>query len=220
MSEPDVEPLDPADVAWFEAEVARMNALAADADADVEHPRSWPVLFLDIDDVICCNRPFGAHDAHAALHGRHDLPSEWVFETLFDPRAAAVLASIDQACQRQVRYVISSTWRRLFNRSEMRALFRRSGLTFVAERIEPRERWCTAYIPCGTRLDEVAAWLDEHQAGEPFAVLDDRYSGLELQTCHKPAWPSVAWRSVLCEEWVGLRPTHTKKLLRALRTKP
>jgi len=193
-----------------------------------------PVIFLDIDDVICINSPCGGFDAIAAVNGRHVNPA-WVYQRLFEPGAVSALKQVHDEMDAAVRYVISSTWRESFGREQLEVVFRRTGLSFVADRLQEGEMWRTQpKFDRSRRIDEIAQWLDRHHQGEAFAILDDTHSGASLMPTVQPAsmlssnvpaprhssesaLHPFAGRVVLCDESVGLTSDHVPFILAALR---
>ena len=173
------------------------------------------ILFVDIDDVLCLNKGYGGYDVIDAINGRHENPTT-VFREVFDARAIEALERIHQSMDGALRYVVSSTWREVFDGAQMREVFRKGGLGFVAEALH--EEWCT---PCGhypsLRASEIANWLDRHHRGEQFAIVDDTFSGLSLKPALNNAAHPFHGRVVLCQEQVGLLPEHVELLIQALR---
>ena len=51
-----------------------------------------PILFLDIDDVLCLNRPYGGFDVIDALDGRH-AQADAVYREVFDRGSVAVAST-------------------------------------------------------------------------------------------------------------------------------
>jgi HAD domain in Swiss Army Knife RNA repair proteins len=175
-----------------------------------------PVLFLDIDDVLCLNAPYGGFDAVEVIRGRHPKPTQ-VYLQLFSPAACSVLRRVHEAMGGHLRYVISSTWRELLSREDLSLLFCRGGLDFVASALHEADRWCTPLkVHRGQRVDEIAAWLDRHHRGEPFAIIDDGYSGASLRPALLLRDHPLHGRVVLCQENVGLCDAHVQTLLDAL----
>ena len=193
-----------------------------------------PVLFLDLDDVLCINSPCGGFDAIAAVNGRHVNPA-WVYQRLFEPDAVSAMKQVHDKMNAAVRYVISSTWRESFSRAQLEVVFRRTGLGFVANRLLEGEKWRTPpKFGRSRRIDEIAQWLDRHHQGESFVILDDTHSGASLiPTMHpspmrssnvpaprhsgESALHPFAGRVVLCDENVGLTSDHVPFILAALR---
>jgi hypothetical protein len=174
-----------------------------------------PILFLDIDDVLCLNVPYTGYDVIHALHGRHVSPDE-VFREVFDARARGVLESLHGELAGALRYVISSTWREVFDRDQMRQVLERGGLGFVSTALHERWRTPTAFER-GMRSYNIAQWLDAFHRGEPFAIVDDTFSGPSLKSAlSRPTHPFHG-RVVLCDENVGLLPEHVDPMLAALR---
>jgi hypothetical protein len=67
------------------------------------------------------------------------------------------------------------------------------------------------------RSYDIAQWLDAFHRGEPFAIVDDTFSGPSLESAlSRPTHPFHG-RVVLCDENVGLLPEHIDPLLDALR---
>ena len=189
-----------------------------------------PTLCLDIDDVICMSSPYGGFDAIAAVNDRHVNP-EQVYQGLFVTSAVRALKRIHDEMQGGIQYVISSTWRESFSRAQLAVVFRRAGLGFVADRLHEEEKWRTpAQFGRSQRIHEIAEWLDRHHQGEPFAIVDDTFSGASLlpalmpasnvpapgHSGNKPPHP-FAGRVVLCEENVGLTGDHVAFIVAALR---
>lgn len=174
-----------------------------------------PLLFLDIDDVLCLNERYGGYDVVDAVHLRHKSPTT-VFQHVFSRQACNVLEQVHEALGGHIRYVISSSWREALHRHQLCEVFERTGLEFVAATLH--DAWCTPTGICrGIRVDDVAAWLDGYHQGEPFVIVDDTFSGLSLKPAlTNPAHP-FAGRVVLCAEGVGLLPEHVAPLLAAMR---
>lgn len=178
--------------------------------------RPAPVLFLDIDDVLCLSSPYGGWHVNFALCDRSDDPAD-VWARAFTAESKAALAKVDAALQGRVRYVISSTWRQTFDRPGMVTIFERTGLPFVAERLEEGARWCTPFVFGGDRAGEIALWLRRHHRGEAYAVLDDSFSGWRLLEAIEHGAQQFVDRVVICEEGVGLLEQHVPELLTALK---
>ncbi len=180
---------------------------------------SKPIIFLDIDDVLCLNKTYGGYDVIRAVRGEHPAPDA-VYREVFDAQACAVLKDVHMALDGQLRYVISSTWREAFTLEQLSEVFRRTGLGFVADALH--EAWHTPiHFERGDRAKDIRIWLAAFHQGEPFVILDDTYSGPSL----KPALFAEAMhpfygRVVLCQEYVGLLPEHKEKLLSALQCLP
>jgi hypothetical protein len=176
-----------------------------------------PVLFLDIDDVLCLNAPYGGYDAIDALNGRHP-DAQAVYRRLFAPQAVAALRSLHQTLDGQLAYVISSTWRLVLDRSQLCEVFSAAGLDFLVDALEPGQRWCTPVTqPNGSRrAHDIAAWLDCHHRGEPFAIVDDFLSGQTLVASLFSGRHAFYDRVVLCDVNVGLVDDHLPRLAKAL----
>lgn len=201
---------------WFESQVANRQRLNDDdGETGIEPPEGGPVLFLDLDDVLCLSDPFGGWDAFEAVQAKR-IDADLVFAHLFHSPAVDVLRAVHESVG-GLRYVVTSTWRNLFNRSQFAEVLRRSGLDFVATSLERKGRWATVHWPQRTRLNEIAEWLCRNGEGEPFAVLDDTYSGRPLMKASRSVRGPFSGRIVLCEERIGLLPKHVEPLVAALR---
>lgn len=178
---------------------------------------SIPLVFLDIDDVLCLNLPYGMVEALAVLNDAHPNPL-LVLRELFEPRAREALAQVQAAMQGRLCYVISSTWREALDRGQMDRLLRGGGLAFVADALHDEARWCTPLkFGRSRRVDEIAQWLDQYHRGEPFVVIDDMFSGASLKPAlTNPSHP-LSGRVVLCQEYVGLTDAHVQRIVEALR---
>lgn len=176
-------------------------------------PTPDPVVFLDLDDVLVRNDPYGRFDALAALRGVHARADE-VFTCLFDAEAVQALHRVHLALGGRLRYVVSSSWRLQFPRARMVELMRRCGLAFVADGLESIDRWATPHLGHErTRLDEVVRWLDQHHAGEPFVVIDDLHSGASLQK----STGTFRRRVVLCPDFESFGFAQAREAIAALR---
>lgn len=205
--------LSAADLLAVAARHRAASDLAEDADATPVRFHDAPIVFLDFDDVVCLYQKYGGRDAIHAINTA-DFASSEVFQELFHPPAVATLRRIHDAMGGKLRYVISSTWRDYFNRSQLREVLRLGGLDFVAACMESQERWRTPSLDGdeSNRLEEVSRWLSLHHRGEPFAILDDVFSGLPI------VGSPLQSRSILCDERVGLLVDHVEVAVNALRT--
>ena len=181
------------------------------------HARVMPLVFLDIDDVLCMSSPYGGYDALHVVGNRHPRPDD-VCKHLFVEGARHVLEQVHMQMHGCLNYVISSTWREHFDRTQLTTVLSRGGLGFVAEALLEGERWRTP-SKCGRsrRVDEIAQWLDQHHAGQPFVILDDTFSGPSLAPALTNPNHPFAGRVILCKENVGLAVEHVEAILKALR---
>lgn len=181
------------------------------------HPKTLPLVFLDVDDVLCMSSPYGGFDVIDVVAGRHVNP-EAVYRSVFVARARDALKLVHDAFGGELRYVISSTWREVFDRSQLIEVFRRSGLGFVADQLHDDARWRTPVkLRRGKRVDEIAQWLAQHHEGEPFVIVDDTFSGPSLRPALADSAHPFFGRVLLCEENVGLTPEHVEVIVQTLR---
>lgn len=185
------------------------------ASVDLQLPGTPPTLLLDIDDVICVNRPYTGRDALRALVAEQrgfssDIPDIW--SSLFSAPAVDVLNQLMH--EFQPRVVITSSWLLRFNIDMLRAVFRRTMLERVATGFH--EHWDAQQDRSMTRADSIARWMRHHHRGEPFAILDDAESGTGLRESHLHRQGHV----VLCDVGVGLHPGHLPAIRSALSAWP
>ena len=173
--------------------------------------RGLPVVFLDIDDVLCLNHPYGGSDALDAVTGRHSDPDS-VLREIFAAEPKRVLESVHEEMGGQLRYVIRSSWRQAFSREQIERVFRAADVGFVAAHLH--EKWGTPRRL--DRLGEIELWLRNNHKGEPFVVLDDEYSGASLSGIDAGDARPLASRVVLCSVGVGLTIAHVPIILDAL----
>jgi hypothetical protein len=175
-----------------------------------------PILFLDIDDVVCLNETYGGYDVVEALRGRHSRPAT-VFREVFNQRACDVLRQVHGAMNGRLRYVVSSTWREALDLAQVTRVFNEGGLDFVTSAFH--EFWRTPVSHYwGVRADDIARWLDRWHAAEPFAIADDTYSGSSLKPALTESLHPYFDRVVLCQENEGLVSEHVRPLVSALKT--
>lgn len=161
------------------------------------------MLFLDIDDVLCLNQPYGGYDVALALsptsRGKKSFAPPGLWEQLFDATACEHLRRIDE--EFHPVYVLSTSWTRVLDDNSLRDALSRSGLGFVVDSLHrdmvtPKIRGRT------NRWAEISAWLQAHPSfAARWVVLDDELSGTGLDH----GLPSEALGFiVLCKESVGL----------------
>ena len=161
-----------------------------------------PLVFLDLDDVLCINSPYGGYDVFAPDH-----PGD-LWERLFHKAAVDTLLQIIDKYNPQ--FVLTTSWLRFMDREGFEDLFRRTGLAQVAASLHPTA-WEAPQAHGDTRLEAIDAWLAAHQHHEPFVILDDELSGTGLIGSPLAEGGSV----VLCEIGVGLTPGHLDAVRRA-----
>lgn len=165
-----------------------------------------PLVFLDLDDVLCTGKPYGGYE----VFQRFDDPPADLWERLWHPPAAHALLELMREHRPQV--VMTTSWLRLMERDGFVQLFRRTGLGIVAEAFHTA--WQATQDAGSTRHAAIETWLIAHYAGEPFVVLDDVLSGSGLRGSRLDKAGCV----VLCEVGVGLHAGHLPAVARALRT--
>lgn len=173
-----------------------------------------PILFLDFDDVICLNQPFGGYDALSVFAEaarsttplRTDAP---LWSALFDGHASANLKQIHD--EFAPHYVLSTSWRWFFDRDALVQTLQLGGLSFVAEHLHPD--WSTPQISRQAhRAVEIKAWLTTHPQCANWVVLDDELSGTGFSSWTREQRKFV----VLCQAEVGFQKTEFEQLHQAL----
>lgn len=157
-----------------------------------------PVLFLDFDDVICLNAPYGGYEAKLALKEGSFHSSLKLIDKLFDCQSKKYLKEINEKFQ--PFYVLSTSWWWLYEHAELVEILECCGLQFVSENLHPT--WATPKQERrGLRAAEVKSWLYLHpEFSDSWVVLDDKLSGSGFHL-----WPRKDLSYVvLCQEYVGL----------------
>lgn len=162
-----------------------------------------PTIFLDFDDVICLNSPYGGYDVML-----RPCPED-LWERLFAPEAKDVL--LDALQQTNAQVVITTSWLRFLERPSFETILRETGLAAVAAALHPL--WEAPEDRGMTRVAAIDRWLSRHHDGEPYVVLDDEHSGTGLRGSRHDKQRRV----VLCAGGVGLRPTDVAAITAALR---
>jgi hypothetical protein len=151
------------------------------------------LVACDIDDVLCLNDPYGGYDAAMATR-----PSDF-FQRLFAPSCVAVLRKVHEV--HHPKYVLTTSWLRIFDREAITQLFQAGGLGFVVESLH--EAWEAPQLSQESRASAIERWMSAHYAGESFVVLDDALSGTGLIDSKV-----LTGHVVLCEVDIGLTAAH------------
>jgi hypothetical protein len=161
-----------------------------------------PLLFLDFDDVICLNKPYGGYDVK--IFANVDPPKDF-YEKLFDQKAKEILLSILN--EFNPRVVITTSWLKFMNRDSFVTLFKKTGLEQVADSLH--EQWDAPQLHQSNRLDAISQWLQKfHENDEPFIILDDKESGSKLRGSKF----DTAGQLILCDLDIGLKPHHLETI--------
>lgn len=159
-----------------------------------------PIVFLDIDDVLCIHRNFNTRQVLAALAGDPAVDADEVWQQIFHPHAVENLRQLDD--EFRPLYVISSSWTLHVNREQLCATFTKTGLGFVGDNLHAV--WCTPRDINSYRLVEIDAWLDTSKwrgsrllVPAPFVIIDDELSGQSLVGSH------LEGLTVFCEASAG-----------------
>ena len=152
------------------------------------------ILFLDFDDVICLNRPYGCYDVLV-----RDPPGD-LWERLFHTPAVDTLLKIME--EHQPGVVITSSWLRFLPRQGIETLMRKTRLGPVADALHTA--WEAPQNAASGRLQAIQLWLTANHGGEAIVILDDERSGTGLHGSKLDKAGCV----ILCVENVGLHEGH------------
>lgn len=173
------------------------------------------ILFLDFDDVICLNQPFGGYDVLRIFTdaARDSLPvpaKDKLWSELFNVEAIRHLKQVHE--EFSLRYVLSTSWRWLLDKDAMVQTLHFGGLSFVAEHLH--SDWSTPLISKHAhRSVEIKGWLAKHtESASAWVVLDDELSGTGFSSWTRDQRKFVA----LCQAGVGLQKTELRQLQQAL----
>ncbi len=169
-----------------------------------------PLIFLDLDDVLAVSREYTSHQVMASFKsGDLDGWTE-LWSGLFLAEACANLTTLHDEFWPQ--YVVSSSWSTYMTRVQMKEVFRRTGLEFVADNMH--KYWTTPKGPGSARNNEIKNWIAKHgQRAQPTLVLDDHESGWSLLE----SFLDLQGVLVLCEPWKGFMADQLENAQRLLR---
>lgn len=134
-----------------------------------------PSIFLDVDDVLCPNAPYGGRHVYEALRFPDNAPED-LYTRLFCESSVGLLSEL--RAEFDARVVMTTSWLLLFDRPQFEYIFRRTGLAHISANFHPR--WAAPANRGRLRLDAILKWLQQNHRGEPFVVLDDEESGDSL----------------------------------------
>lgn len=163
------------------------------------------LLFLDMDEVLCLNNPYGGH----AL--KNQPPGIW--DLLFHRPAVEVLNLVMKEHGPQV--IITSSWLSFLEHAAFDKVFRKTGLSAVADNLHAA--WEAPQNAGETRCAAIDRWFQEYGwPGQPYVILDDMQSGTGL----KGSYHDSRGRVVFCEEGVGLSVENWLQISLCLDTVP
>lgn len=158
-----------------------------------------PLVFLDIDDVLCIYQTLNTRDVRAALSDDLTVNADKVFSEIFHPVACCYLRELHD--EFQPLYIISSSWTLHLDREQLCQTFLRTGLDFVAHNLH--SKWRTARTDDSNRRSEIEAWFEDWLQPPPLVnrppvlIIDDLRSGVTLFAS------SLASVTVFCADGVG-----------------
>jgi len=169
-----------------------------------------PLLFCDLDDVLCLNKPFGVTHVRDALYRPAEAPP-YLWRLLFSNEAFSALIELLKAHEPQV--VITSSWLSLLDRHHFVEVFTRTGLELLATNLH--DHWDAPTKYGESRLEAIDAWLEAHHVGEPVLILDDYASGESLID----SFHHEAGRALLCRAGKGFHSGMLADANSALQTR-
>ena len=159
-----------------------------------------PLVFLDIDDVLCVHRTLNTKDVLAVLASDETIAASTVWQNIFHRHAVENLRQLND--EFQPWYVISSSWTLHLDKEQLCEAFEATGLGFVADNLH--EHWHTPRDENSYRLVEIEAWLDTQawRGSRLYAtgrclIIDDVLSGQSLVGSHLES------QTVFCEASAG-----------------
>lgn len=182
---------------------------------DTDRSSTPLILFLDFDDVICLNSPYGGYDvltAFAEADKRNESlqPTDELWSKLFDAETVEHLKQVHLEFTPQ--YVLSTSWRWFFDRDNLVKTLELGGLEIVAKHLH--QDWSTPQISKQAhRAVEIKGWLNSHpEYANTWAIVDDELSGTGFDS-----WPrTLRQYVVLCQEGVGFQKDELRMLRHAL----
>lgn len=168
-------------------------------------PTPRPLLFLDIDGVICLGKPYGWHE----ISSDDELPYD-LWQRLWHPPSVSTLKTV--IAEFSPRVVMTTSWTSLLQREDFQRIFEETRLDAVVDAFDSKE-WRAPQLPGETRNSAIERWLARNRQWlAPKVVLDDRFSGTGLRGSRLDRSGCV----VLCEHSVGLQPSDLPRIRAAL----
>lgn len=166
-----------------------------------------PLLFCDLDDVLCRGQPYGCVHARNALIHPETAPSD-LWQVLFEEDAVRILNILLEEFNPHT--VISSSWLAYFDREQLAEVFNRTGLERLG--VGFHDHWDAPALLGMSRLEAIDTWLDAHQTSEAVLILDDVNSGESLIG----SFHEEAGRALLCQPGQALHMGMLDAARRAL----
>lgn len=163
-----------------------------------------PLLFLDLDDVLCLNDPYGGN--HLRLPTSEQPTDLW--DRIWHPPSMQVLRTVFEEFAPHL--IMTTSWLRFMERDGFVSLFKRTGLPVLGQSFH--HAWEAPQGYGTTRLEAIDAWLAVHYEGQPLVILDDVQSGSGLRGSRLEKAGCV----VLCDSGVGLSGEHLRCIRSAL----
>jgi hypothetical protein len=176
------------------------------------------VLFLDFDDVVCLNQPYGGYDALESLgkvqKGEATFKDfQHIWDAIFDKPAVANLRLI-HAQFKPIFYVISSSWSQFMNKDAICAVLFHGGLDFVVGSLH--SDWETVKAASDQRAREIGLWVERHpEFADSWVAIDDKHSGTGFVNYDTGECKHA--HVVLCDVGIGFKDYEYGMLREAIR---
>lgn len=161
------------------------------------------VLFLDFDEILCLNRPYGG--GHLLMQPQ---PADLHLHLWHPPALHALLEVVENT---RPSIVLTTTWLRFLDLPTARELFKRTGAELLAQQLHPQGE--APQIAGQSRLQAIDAWMARNGRPHSYAILDDPESGTGLAGSTHDA----AGRVILCTSGRGIDTQTASALLAALK---
>lgn len=170
------------------------GVLAVSQVAPLDESERKPTVFLDFDDVLCLNSPYGGIDVQRAAAHPRSAPDD-LYQKVFSPGAIQALNAL--VLEFAPKVVLTTSWLKLLQREHFIDLFTRTGVSILDSSLH--EHWAAPQNYGNSRMDAIERWLKCNHQGEPILIIDDYSSGEGLvdSLLHESG------RVVLCEVDIG-----------------
>lgn len=154
-----------------------------------------PIIFLDMDDVLCIDIKYSSIEVKAAFKSYEtNYPGLWANLVHTDAR----MNLLELHTEFFPQYVLSSSWSCTFEEWQMKEVFKRTELDFVAKNLH--KEWTTPKELGSSRIKEIENWLAKYMHPKrPILILDDADSGWTLKDSRLDKLGVI----VFCEPSIG-----------------
>lgn len=171
--------------------------------AEHHNQEAASVLFLDFDEILCLNRPYGG--GHLLMRPQ---PADLHLHLWHPPALRALLEVVENASP---LIVLTTTWLRFLDLPAASELFKRTGAELLAQQLHPQGE--APQMVGQSRVQAIDAWMARNGCPHSYAILDDPESGTGLAGSTHDA----AGRVILCTSGRGVDAQAASALLAALK---